>query len=132
MDLCGEIDNALAATQAQPAAQDDDLLLELEGLRESLETARHNWRAFEDRCGDLQVENGKLRDRIAAAPAQPEVQRLVSVPRELAVQLRAYTLAWAAEYEYRHRTRGFHHEHVCALEQLDAALAASTGQEVES
>lgn len=64
----------LAAAPAQPAAQDDDLLLELEGLRESLETARHNWRAFEDRCGDLQVENGKLRDRIAAAQGEGEVQ----------------------------------------------------------
>lgn len=102
----------LAAAPAQPAAQDDDLLLELEDLRESLETARHNWRAFEDRCGDLQVENGKLRDRIAAAQDQGEVQRL----RE-ALEIAENCLHYNTPPETK--------------ELIRAALAASTGQEVK-
>lgn len=57
------------ARQGVPQTPVDDLLLELEGMRSSLETARHNWRGFEDRCGDLQVENGKLRDELQALKA---------------------------------------------------------------
>ena len=70
--LCHNAREALAAApaQGQQVECDDDLLLELDDLRERLETARHNWRAFEDRCGDLQVENGKLRDELAALKAQ--------------------------------------------------------------
>ncbi|WP_262880429.1 hypothetical protein [Pseudomonas paralcaligenes] len=61
------------ARQGVPQTPVDDLLLELEGMRSSLETARHNWRGFEDRCGDLQVENGKLRDELQALKAQEPV-----------------------------------------------------------
>lgn len=125
----------LAAAPAQPEVQgEDDLLLELEGLRESLETARHNWRAFEDRCGDLQVENGKLRDRIAASSAQPEVQRL----REALDQLANGSHLDAARNHDDDSLReiagcctcGQHNRLLKHAGRVDAALAASTGQEV--
>lgn len=43
----------------------EDLQLELEDVQGRYKTASHNASAFESRMGDLQVENGKLRDKLA-------------------------------------------------------------------
>jgi outer membrane murein-binding lipoprotein Lpp len=44
------------------AAHVDELNAELEMLKDQLDTSRHNASAFENEMGNLQVENGKIRE----------------------------------------------------------------------
>lgn len=73
----------------------EDLELALQDAEERAESAGRNASAFEDRMGDLQVENGKLRD--ACDELRAEVERYV--PLHEAVQRAAGELpeGWAIQ-----------------------------------